>query len=205
MNVRSTCFSLGLVVATAGITAFVVQAQDKKMPSKDEIMKMYEESAKPGPEHVELMKTAGHWTSECTCYFDGTPTKSTGAAEFEPILGGRYLLERMKGDMGGQPFEGMQILGFDNVAKQHFSIWIDSMGTGYMPMTGKKGAGNAMEYKGTAKDVMTPNGRPFRFVEKQVSADEFMIEMYDTMPGQDGKMQEMKVMDGTYKRAAKRP
>ncbi len=32
----------------------------------------------------------------------------------------------------GMPFEGMGIDGYDNLAKQYVSTWVDNMGTGIM-------------------------------------------------------------------------
>ena len=34
------------------------------------------------------------------------------------------------------PFEGMGIVGYDNLLKKFVSVWIDNMGTGLMPGTG---------------------------------------------------------------------
>jgi len=52
------------------------------------------------------------------------------------IMGGRFLQQTVKGKAMGRPFEGMGLLGYDNLKKKFQSIWLDNMGTGMAQGTG---------------------------------------------------------------------
>jgi hypothetical protein len=56
---------------------------------------------------------------------------------YQVILGGRYLRGDFTGDMMGQTFHGINIIGYDNAVKEFNSVWIDDMGTGMMYEKGK--------------------------------------------------------------------
>jgi hypothetical protein len=68
----------------------------------------------------------------------GVPVlESRASAKFRRILGGRYLVQEYSGAMGGMPFEGMSLGGFDNAKKEHFSTRVDSAGTGIILAKGR--------------------------------------------------------------------
>ncbi len=96
----------------------------------------------PGEEHKAMADVVGTWDLVSEMTAPGGQTMSTkGTATFEMILGGRYLVQKVKADPmmpGGGPFEGLGIEGYDRVAKQHFSTWFDNMGTGHMDSTGQR-------------------------------------------------------------------
>jgi len=150
----------------------------------------------PGPEHAELAKMVGEWDTTIKMFWGPEPTESKGTATFKMILGGRYLVQEAKSpDMGGMPFEGHGMVGFDNGKKMYHSTWYDSMGTGVMVGTGTETDG-VVTMKSTMYEPMA--GMEVTTTEKSwhVDADTHMFEMY--MPGPDGK--EAKVMEITYKR-----
>jgi hypothetical protein len=62
----------------------------------------------------------------------------TGVSTFKSIMGGRHLKEKFEGTCPmGLPFEGMGIMGYDNVKQECYHIWIDNGTTGYVVSTGK--------------------------------------------------------------------
>jgi hypothetical protein len=61
---------------------------------------------------------------------------TAGSAKFEMMMDGRYLLQTYKGNMMGQPMEGMGIMGYDNNRKLFVNSWVDNFMTGIMPMKG---------------------------------------------------------------------
>src|SRR5437764_8444463 len=137
---------LVLLLTAATFAAPVAKAQDagtqappQMSAAEQEMMQKYMKAATPGPEHQKLAKMAGKWKMQVTAWMmpGAPPEKSEGTAEFKPILGGRYIRQEIKGTMGGQPFEGQGTLGFDNVTKERFVTWTDSMSTGLLVMRGK--------------------------------------------------------------------
>src|SRR3954470_10057382 len=95
-------------------------------PNEKEMMEKYMKAAAPGPEHAEMTKMAGKWTMDVSMWMaPGTPAqKSKGTSTYTSVMGGRYLQQEAKGDMNGQPFEGMGLDGYDNVTKTYVSSWV---------------------------------------------------------------------------------
>lgn len=96
------------------------------------IMQTYQKVGTPGQPHTFLARLEGSWTTRNRGWVspDQPPMESTGTCEQKMILGGRYLEQVYTGDMGGAPFTGICVLGYDNHEKKYVSTWIDSMSTG---------------------------------------------------------------------------
>lgn len=197
---------LGLVLLAAACrstTAEQYAAQESTEapdPMNDpELMAKMMALATPGEPHAEFAKGVGNWTTSSQVYMSpgAEPLPMTGTATSKLILGGRFLQQNYQGDMMGMPFEGQLLLGYDNLQKQYFTIWMDTWGTGYTVAKGKENKDGEIVMRGKMKDAITPEGRPFRQVSKSVSDDEMWFKMYDTLP--DGT--EWMVMELTYKRA----
>jgi hypothetical protein len=113
------------------------------------------------------------------------------------ILGGRFLMEEVKGDFNGMPYEGMEIEGYDNAKKEHFVFWIDNMGTMMLLGTGSADStGKVITYQSAYDDPATgEKNKKMKQVVRIISDDELGYEMYDLQPGA-----EIKTMEMTYKR-----
>ncbi len=171
----------------------------------EEMMKNMQQYCTPGPEHARLQKAAGKWTAQikmwdCTAPAGTPPTDCVGEMTCEPRFDGRYMVSQFKGDMGGMPFEGFAIDGYDRMNKQYVSFWIDNMGTGFYTTTGQADAsGNTITYQGKWDDVMSgEKDMPVRLVSRWVDDNTMQFEMYSTQKGQ-----ERKGMEITYRRAGK--
>jgi len=200
---RILAAALLLTVASAA----PVRAQDagtppgQKQPSAEEqaAMEKYMKAAAPGPEHQKLAKLAGKWKAQVTAWMapGAPPEKSDGSVEFKPILGGRYLTQEFKGNMGGQPFEGMGIMGYDNVLKERFATWTDSMSTGLLVMRGKCAAdAKKCTTKGQGSDAMAGKLVSFTETTTMTDDDHFTFELRG--PGPDGK--QYKLLEIAYTR-----
>jgi hypothetical protein len=185
------------VLATAG--AAVAQEEGTLPPGMTpEIMKMWQDAATPGPEHASLAEMAGSWTFTGTFVMapGAPPQTATGTAERKLILGGRVLLETVHSEMFGQPFEGMGLTGYDNVAGQYWGTWNDNLGTGIMLSTGSCSEDGACEFMGTWNDAMVGGPKSARMTLTS-DGDTETHAMYDTTP--DGA--EFKSMELVYTRA----
>jgi len=168
------------------------EAAKMQKEMEEQMMKM----GMPGPEHQELMKNAGEWDADVK-FLDmasgkwSEPTK--GSAKFEPIFDGRYMKMTFKGSMmmNGQtmPFEGMSIMGYDNMKKMYFSTWIDSMSTMLMKSEGTK-AGDVLTLTGSMPDGMGGEAKT-REVATHADNDHMKYEMYCDMQGKEMKMMEI--------------
>ncbi len=153
----------------------------------------------PGEKHAALMKTAGEWDATGHMWMsDGAdPIPVTATAHTEAILGGRYVVQEYSSAFMGQPFQGVMLMGYDNVLEEYFSVWVDSMGTGRSITSGNMDETGDLQMTGQLRDVLTPDGRPWRLTTRYVSDDEMQFLMYDSKP--DGE--DWKVMELTYTRA----
>jgi hypothetical protein len=160
-------------------------------------MAAWAELAKTGPQHAQLKECVGTWNCESTCWCEPgkEPTKEKGTVTFSMVLGDRFLRQDVNGSMMGQPFQGIGYLGFDNGSKKYQSVWMDSMGTCMVLLTGTEIERGVQELKGS---FAGPGGMEMkmRIIQRHVDADKMTMEMYCDMG-----MGEMKSMEQTYTRA----
>lgn len=138
-------------------------------------------AATPGAPHAQLAKMAGKWTLDAS--FVQAPgseeMKSSAKAEFETIMGGRFVTQEVEGEMMGMPFEGLGMSGYDNLKKQYVSVWADSMGTMIMVSYGTSSdGGKTITFKSEMQNPMDGKTIPLRLVETFVSDDTHTLEMY---------------------------
>jgi hypothetical protein len=177
-------------VAAALVGAFALGRAGAQEGTHD--MKAWEALGATGPEHAKMLKTVGTWNCECKAWMmpGAEPMLSKGKAVRTEALGGRFIREDFEGDMMGQPFKGFAYNGFNNATKKYELVWLDSMSTGMMFMSGTEA-----ELKGS---FFGPGGIEVksRATIKEISPDQMVMEMYNNMG-----TGEMKCMEMTYTRA----
>lgn len=153
----------------------------------------------PGPQQAALASRAGTWKVEGKMWMaPGTdPMPMNAMATTVALLDGRYILEDFHSDFMGEPFEGRLLMGYDNVTSEYWSVWFDNMSTGSYPSRGVETSPGQVEFRGTATDVLTPEGRPTRMTITDNGDGSYTMKMFDTRPGTD----EFLVMELHYMRA----
>ena len=184
-----------VTVPLQDISVEAAKEQDKQGGEQGrDPMKLMQEMMRlgtPGEPHKNLASLVGEWDLAFKLRMgpDQPWTDSRGTASFKSVLGGRYIIETVKGEFMGMPFEGMQIMGYNNFSKKYTAIWLNTSTTWPMTSTGTASDdGKTITYKGTIVDHITPKGRAFRSVVKNESKDKTLIEMYDTIGGKDVKV-----------------
>lgn len=106
------------------------------------MMENFKKMATPGAPHQLLSGLEGCWTTHTKAWMGGDkpPVESSGTCEQKMILGGRYLQQEYAGEMMGEPFRGINLIGFDNQRQRFVSTWIDTMSTGIYYFEGPAGA-----------------------------------------------------------------
>ena len=82
-----------------------------------------------GNEHKILGALVGHWKSKIPPQITGpavTNQESESTADGKLVMGGRFAQVAPQGSMGGQPFEGMMLVGFDEVINRYTASWVDT-------------------------------------------------------------------------------
>ena len=188
MKLASLLLSAGvLVISTAALTATVV-SQDKTLKQHEADQNQeWMKYSQPTEHHRKLDKFVGNWnqTVKWWMYPDAEPTTTTGSSTYKWILDGRYLQGECTGQMEGQPFKGMDILGYDNFAGEYTSYWVDNMSTSPMIATGSL-SDKELKMTGTHDCVMTgTKDQPFKSTTKFKDANTIVYEMW--APGPDGQ------------------
>lgn len=119
--------------------------QDAALPMDPEMERAWREAAMPGPAHRNFDPLVGRFDVQQTIWFvaGAEPMRSTGVARYEWVLRdpqaerGRYLRQEFRSEMMGMPFQGLGYLGHDNIRRQYTSVWMDSMSTSTMTVTGR--------------------------------------------------------------------
>ena len=146
-----------IVVAGVAIAAVgVARAQQEKLASPamdqakqgamDPAMQAAMEKMKvlgaPSEGHKALEPLIGSWsyTAQFWMQPDSQPETMTGSVVNTLIFGGRFLKQEFSGTAmaeGQPPFEGLGILGFDNIRKEYQTVWFDNMSTSMMRGAGQ--------------------------------------------------------------------
>jgi hypothetical protein len=186
---RTILGAVALIVASSAVTTQVLSQQDKKQAPAPPDMEVWMKLAQPGPEHAQLVKSAGTWEQKSShwMYPGAQPETSTSTAQMEAILGGRFIVEKVRGsmNMGGQPFEfeGFGIFGFDNYSKKHVFAWADNMGTMLMTAEGTADpTGKVVTYLSTMPDPSTGATMEVKSVSRHVNDDKQVFEMHMKQP-----------------------
>jgi hypothetical protein len=158
-----------------------------------EMMKL----AEPGEHHKIIGQMAGKWKVDVVYVMNGQEGKGTADMEAKWILGGRWLQMQYESNFMGSPFTVVQHLGYDNVAKEHVEISMNTMATDLMVNRGPcSEGGKTISHKGTYPDIFTKGTMVMRTVYTIKSDDEFTIEWFEKR----GDEKEVRAVVLTHKR-----
>lgn len=176
--------ALTLVGATALTTWTLAQEPGQEPVDEAAAMMKMMELAAPGKPHQQLMALAGDWTVAARMRMgpDAPWSDMEMKVKSQAALGGRWLISKVSGDMGGMPFDGLHIEGYNNLKQQYEAYWTDSMSTWFVTTSGKVDEHGAREMKGVMIDFVSPEGRPYRSVTTYQDADHYRTVMFDTIP-----------------------
>lgn len=216
MKRNATWTRIGLVVIAAAATAVSFAGEPAKQtpptgsppdmpPEMLEAMNRWKDFATPGEHHNHLQQWVGEWNITVSYRMtpDAPAEENTMTAVSKSVMGGRYIIEKVSGEVMGPdgqgmvPFEGMSIMGYDNHKKQYFSTWMDNMSTSLMQEWGTcDGTGKVLTTEGRGYDPMSGSERASKSIATVIDADSRRLEMF--VPGPDGNM--FKQMEIAYTR-----
>jgi hypothetical protein len=152
-------------------------------------------SMTPGAPHALLASLAGDWDVVTRMWMDPArpPAESSGTATNVMTLGGRYLQSTFRGHVLGMAFEGVSLMGFDNVTGQYQSAWIDNMSTTIMYATGSYDpAAKVITMRSEMSDLVNPRIKvPVREALTILDARTHRMEMFETRDGKERKSLEI--------------
>ncbi|MBG9375374.1 DUF1579 domain-containing protein [Panacibacter sp. DH6] len=163
--------------------------------SQEDMQKMMD-YMKPGDMHKMLAGSTGKWKEEMTMWTAPgvEPMKMEITCEMKMILNGMYLEAVSSGNFGGMPFEGRNVVGYDNIRKIFQSTWVDNMGSGITYFEGPYDeATKTVTFAG--KMVEPSEGREIEVKETMQFVDENtqVMTMYKIADGKEVKMMQIKL------------
>ena len=184
-----------LLFAAASLISLRLSAQTAQDQQK--AMEMYLKLGAVNENHAYLKQYMGDWKATATMWVmpGAPPTTSVNTARAELILGGRFLKMTISGTMMGQPFEGFQIIGYDNLQKKYVILWMDNTSTAFYQTTGTRDASGGMTEEGLWPDPMSGGKVKVRNVTRWLGTDEFIYESYMGLPnGKEFKSLEQRIV-----------
>ena len=175
----------------AGVSAFQPQDEQPGMPemSPEQMAEMeaWMKAGTPGEQHKWLAGMIGEW--DCDLEFRHGPDEEfeagKGTSVSEWVLDGRIVKSEFASEFMGMPFQGLGFNGYDNVKGEFFSIWMDSMTTGFVSDSGHANDdGTEIEYHGGYTDPMG-NKIKTRNVVRDIDENKTIFEMYQSKNGGD--------------------
>lgn len=157
-------------------------------PEEQQMMERWMAVGTPGPEHAQIATMAGSWagTMKMRMAAHAPWMETPFTYEAKMILGGRYLEGTYRCDMGGMPFEGRSLLGYNRVEGEYNSLWMDNMSTFAIVMTGTYDeATKQFTEEGEMYDIKTESWLALRGVTTIHGTDHYTYEQY--LEGEDGE------------------
>lgn len=204
-----------MMIATTAVAAglLLAAAQDKpkqasQQPGPEQARAMMEKwmkLAQPGEHHKFLDQLVGQWDLKIRMFWGGPQApamEATGTSKVRSILGGRFLLEEVRGDMPmpamdgstkKTTFEGLQLYGYDNYKKLYTTVWLDDTGTQIVTMTGTRvpGSSTIRLYGEMDEPMLDIHERMTKSVIRIEGPDRVVLEMYDLAVSDDYKVMEV--------------
>lgn len=181
---KSRIVAMAIVAGAALALAQGASAQEMT----PEMMATWNRYSNPGEHHQVFSEMAGDWTHAVTMWMapGAPPMESTATSDAEVEMGGRWLEEEFTGTMWGMPFQGENLLGYDNFREEYVSIWRDNLSTAAMITRGTYDpATKTLTMTGTVDDFMSgTRDIAVRQVITSPAPGQSTMEMY--MPGPDG-------------------
>ena len=161
------------------------KAAPAKPLTEQEKMTNFLRTTQPGDAHKVLEGYVGRWSSHVKMQMDlAQPVQeSDGSAEGTMLLGGRYVQVVHHGTVMGQPFEGIMLGGYDNLAKKYVATWVDNLGTSIVRYDGSFDKNSKRLMMGARfTDPMTGKPARTRSVTTFVSPTSWTYEEYSLDP-----------------------
>ncbi len=174
----------------------ITMAKQEGKMDMQAMMEVYKKAGTPGAPHKLLASLEGSWITRTMSWMEPgkPPMETTGTCEQKMLLDGRYLQQTYTGNMTGEPFTGINLLGFDNHAKKYVSAWIDSMSSGIYYFEGTADADGKTITQESSYDDPVKGPTTWRSVTRIVDDNTLQYEMYlKPRRGKEEKMMEMTV------------
>jgi hypothetical protein len=171
---------------------------DSKQPAQAADKAMQDEAPeKPGPQHEQLAKHVGEWTTATKIIMQGAPAmESKGSVTIKMTLDGRFLQESADDTMMGAPVQSLKFTGYNTGSGKYEAVWMWTMNTSMMTMTGSSSDdGKTITFDAGVEQAKGKRDK-LEITQKDVDDDHFVV----TIKGFDPDPAQNAVMETTYTR-----
>lgn len=172
-----------MLIVVLLVVAPALAQETQPSAEQQKAMEAYMKMGAVTENHEFLKKYAGNWDCQVKGWMapGQPPTVSRGSFHGEMILDGRFLKMDFKGEMFGQPFTGLQIVGFDNMQQKYITLWIDNSSTFFFTTIGTR-QDSVISESGLWPDPLTGAQAPVKARTTWINADEYLYEQFMVMP-----------------------
>ncbi len=138
------------------------------------VMASAQEPQKPGPEHAHLKAMVGTW--DAVMEMGGQKSKATSI--YKATCSGMWISSDFESELGGVPYQGHGMDGYDQLKKKFIGYWFDSMTSAPMAFEGTFDADHkVLTMTGTSPG---PDGKPqkFRMTNEMKGPDQMSFKMF---------------------------
>lgn len=189
---KGTLLVAGAVLAGATAAFTSQDTQDAAFSPSPETLALMA----PGPMHSLLQPLVGEWSlrGKWRMTPDADWEEFTADVEREWIMDGRFVREIVESEWMDRPFQGMGILGYDNLREELSFVWVENMATTTWTSTGSiDESGKVLTLVGENSNAMTGEKNAWsKSVIEITSADEHSYTGY--MKTRDGEVFENMTM-----------
>jgi len=183
MNLRKCAIGVACALLAVGVVGRVYSQDNKPEMDQEKMMELWAKANAPGEFHAHLGAMIGHWNfkSKFRPAAEAPWSESTGTSEIRWTMGERFIIESVRGEMNGAPWEGMGITGYDNTKQKYTSLWLDSMSTGIMTSLGTvDDSHKVFTFTGTYDDPITgQKDKPSKTILRIINENKHVTEMYE--------------------------
>ncbi len=141
--------------------------------------------SKPGAAHQLLSSFVGTWNVKITFWSSPSapPQESVGSSTLTWILGDRFVHEEFQGDVLGERYQGLGLMGYDAAARRFTTVWIDSLNTAIAVQQGRYlPESSTFELRGEVYDPLIGRNKTTRSEIRVLSPDQYSVRMIDAGP-----------------------
>ncbi|MEL6499078.1 MAG: DUF1579 family protein [Planctomycetota bacterium] len=164
MSCTSSKGGVGAMIGVAAALAFsagTMVGASERQPEMEEMdpmamMAAMQEANTLTEHHERFESMVGVWDGVISADLPGGGMwESKGVMTNELVMGGRFVQGTWKGDMMGQPFTGVSLMGYSKLAGEYQSVWYDSTANQVNYYTGSANADGTTTMMGEETDPMT--------------------------------------------------
>lgn len=169
------------------LAAHGVMAQDapkQTAEEKQKQMEAWQALSKPGELHRHLEALQGAWDATVEYWVDpaAPSVKAKGTSQGKLLMEGRYLQQELQTELMGQPYSVFLMLGYDNLARQYWGIWVDNLTTALTTMKGVYEKPGKIIMTGEYEDPTSGTVRRTRGVFHLPENGRYTLELYEVYP-----------------------